>query len=74
MNIKLSPQKQALLEIVLLLLGAVGASLILIFIIENGWFIYTGVAMIAYGFWGLLKFYYENRVSVLQEEEKRLDK
>ena len=74
MNTKLSPQKQALLEILALILGAVGASFLLIAIIENGWFIYVGLAMIAYGFLGLLKFYYNGRVSILTEQAKRVDK
>jgi sulfite exporter TauE/SafE len=74
MNTKLSPQKQALLEIVLFILGAVGASFLLVAIIENGWFIYVGLVMIAYGFLGLLKFYYNGRVAILTEQAKRVDK
>ena len=74
MNTKLSPQQQALTEIVLLIAGAVLASFLLVLVIQNGWFIYVGVAMIAYGFWGLLKFYYEGRVSILESRAKKVDK
>ena len=71
MNIKLSPRQQALTEIVLLISGAALASFLLVLVIENGWFIYVGVAMIAYGFFGLLKFYYEGRVKVLESQSKK---
>jgi len=74
MNTKLSPHHQALLEILALILGAVGASFLLIAIIENGWFSYVGYSMIAYGMFGLLKFYYNGRVNILTEQAKRVDK
>lgn len=72
--VKLTPQRQALLEIVLLLAGAVLFAFLLVAIIEHGWFLYVGYSMIAYGVWGLLKFYYEGRRDILIERAKMLDK
>ena len=72
--VKLTPQYQALLEILALIVGSVGSGFLLVAIIENGWFIYVGLVMIAYGFLGLLKFYYQGRVAILTEQAKKVDK
>lgn len=72
--VKLTPKQQALAEIVLLLASAVLFAFSILAVIEFGLFMYVGYAMIAYGAWGLLKFYYDNRVSILEEEAKKLDK
>lgn len=71
MNTKLSPRQQALLEIVLLLAGSVLFAFLLVLVIQNGWFMYVGIAMIVYGLWGLLKYLYDSRVSFLESQAKK---